>query len=307
MRGTAEWVAVDWGTSNVRAWGIAADGSTAFEASSEKGMSRLTREQFADVLDELIGTNDLPGRQPADVVICGMAGARQGWLEAPYLETPTSLLALAKGAVGPQDANTRLAPRILPGIAQRSEGAEDVMRGEETQLLGLLHLKPGFNGLAILPGTHSKWVEIDNGVVKRFSSAMTGELYEVLSSHSVLRHSFTGDHTGPATEDGVTAGFEAGFAAPELFTSNLFRTRAAALLSGKGSDWCAGYLSGLLISTEIAGHRSWLGTGEVPLIGSTRLTRIYGAALKHLGVASAAIDAAEATIAGLKAARAQTQ
>jgi 2-dehydro-3-deoxygalactonokinase len=87
----------------------------------------------------------------------------------------------------------------------------------------------------------------------------------------------------------------------------LFRTRAAALLSGKGSDWCAGYLSGLLISTEIAGHRSWLGTGEVPLIGSARLTRIYGAALKHLGVVSTAIDAAEATIAGLKAARAQTQ
>src|SRR5205085_7249035 len=144
----------------------------------------------------------------------------------------------------------RFIPRILPGVCQRQAGHEDVMRGEETQLLGLLALQPGFEGTAILPGTHSKWVEIRDARIVRFSSAMTGEFYEVLSHHSVLRHSFVGETTGPATEDGVREGLDAGLDHPELLSALAFRTRAAALLSGKGPDWCAGYLSGLLVGTE---------------------------------------------------------
>jgi 2-dehydro-3-deoxygalactonokinase len=299
---TAEWVAVDWGTSNVRAWGIAADGSTAFAVGSDKGMGRLQRPEFPGVLDELIG--DRVGGN-VDVVICGMAGARQGWLEAPYLDTPADLHRLSAGAVTPEGADRRFAPRILPGVAQRASGHEDVMRGEETQLLGLLGLRPGFSGTAILPGTHSKWAEIADGRIVRFQSAMTGEMYEVLSQHSVLRHSFTGDRNGPESDTGLTAGLDAGIAAPQLVTSLAFRTRSAALLSGKGADWCSGYLSGLLISAEVAGHRDWLTGGAVPLIGSERLNRIYAAALGRLGAQSYAIDAADATIAGLKEARAQ--
>ena len=179
------------------------------------------------------------------------------------------------------------------------------MRGEETQLLGLLALRPGFEGTAVLPGTHSKWVEIRSGKILRFSSAMTGELYEVLSQHSVLRHSFVGETTGPATEQGVAEGIEAGISHPELFTALAFRTRAAGLLAGKGADWCSGYLSGLLVGTEIGGHRDWLGSGAVPLIGSARFGRLYGQALKTIGADSFALDAADATIAGLKEARAQ--
>jgi 2-dehydro-3-deoxygalactonokinase len=190
-------------------------------------------------------------------------------------------------------------------VAQRTVGREDVMRGEETQLLGLLALRPGFEGTAILPGTHSKWVEIRGGKIARFSSAMTGELYEVLSQHSVLRHSFVGDTSGPQTEEGIAEGVGDGMAHPELFTALAFRTRAAALLAGKGPDWCSGYLSGLLVGTEIGGHRDWLGSGAVPLIGSARFGRLYGQALKTIGIESFALDAADATIAGLKEARAQ--
>jgi 2-dehydro-3-deoxygalactonokinase len=195
--------------------------------------------------------------------------------------------------------------RILPGVCQRTEGQEDVMRGEETQLLGLLALQPDFEGTAILPGTHSKWVEIRAGKIVRFSSAMTGEIYEVLSEHSVLRHSFNGERMGPHTEVGIEEGMTAGLAQPELFTSLAFRTRAAALLAGKGPDWCSGYLSGLLVGTEIGGHRNWLGGGTVPLVGSARFGRLYGAGLARLGIASTAIDAADATIAGLMEARSQ--
>jgi 2-dehydro-3-deoxygalactonokinase len=231
-----------------------------------------------------------------------MAGARQGWREAPYLETPTRLSHLARGAVRPGSVGA-LVPRILPGICQRQN--EDVMRGEETQLLGLLALRPGYAGPVIMPGTHSKWVEIESGTVQRFSTAMTGELYDVLGTHSVLRHSLNGETTGTATEDGVSAGLEAGINEPALLTSLLFRTRAASLLSGRGPDWCAGYLSGLLVGAEIGGHRNWIGQQPIPLIGSERLCRLYGAALTRIGARSDPIDAADATLAGLKAARLQ--
>ena len=302
MASGTEWVAVDWGTSNVRAWGIAGDGSHTFAVGSDKGMGKLARADFPSVLNELIG-----GRVagPTEVIICGMAGARQGWMEAPYVDTPADLHGLLSRSVRPDGADVRLAPRILPGVAQRTAGREDVMRGEETQLLGLLALRPGFEGIAVLPGTHSKWVEIRGGKIMRFSSAMTGELYEVLSQHSVLRHSFAGDTNGPATEAGIAEGIEAGIAHPELFTALAFRTRAAGLLAGKGADWCSGYLSGLLVGTEIGGHHDWLGAGSVPLIGSARFGRLYGAALKTIGIDSFALDAADATIAGLKEARAQ--
>jgi 2-dehydro-3-deoxygalactonokinase len=296
-----EWVAVDWGTSNVRAWGIDASGGHAFSSQSDRGMGKIARADYPAVLSELIGDNAPAG---TDTVICGMAGARQGWLEAPYLDTPADLNALARGAVRPE--GTGFAVRILPGVCQRTTGHEDVMRGEETQLLGLLALRPGFEGTAILPGTHSKWVEIRGGRIVRFSTAMTGELYEVLSQHSVLRHSFaTGSIEGPEIEDGIAEGMRAGLESPALATSLIFRTRAAALLSGKGADWCSGYLSGLLVGVEIGGHRDWLAGATVPLIGSARFGRLYGAALKLIGATGEPIDASDATIAGLIAARAQ--
>ncbi len=298
----AQWVAVDWGTSNVRAWGIGADGAIVFANASERGMGKIGRADYPDVLDELIGTVT-SGR--TDVVICGMAGARQGWLEAPYLDAPANLHELKRGAVAPAGADPRFVTHILPGVAQRTAGHEDVMRGEETQLLGLLGLRPGFAGTAILPGTHSKWVTIDEGRITRFETAMTGELYELLSTHSVLRHSLVGETTGPETADGTTEGLAAGLARPEIVTALAFRTRAASLLAGKGADWCAGYLSGLLIGAEVAGHRNWLMGSAVPLIGSARLSKTYAQALKNIGIESFAIDAAEATIAGLKEARAQ--
>jgi 2-dehydro-3-deoxygalactonokinase len=295
------WIAVDWGTSNVRAWGLDAGGKTVFAQESDQGMGRIARDAYPDVLSTLVG-----GRagDATEVLICGMAGARQGWLEAPYLRTPTALSGLALGAVAPDPVGT-LRPRILPGVCQAVEGREDVMRGEETQLLGLLALRPGFEGTAIMPGTHSKWVRIEDGRIVEFNTAMTGELYDVLGTHSVLRHSLGGERVGPATEEGVSAGLAAGLERPGELTGLLFRTRAAALLSERGSDWCSGYLSGLLVGAEIAGRRGWLGAGTVPLIGSARLCRLYGSALARIGVVSEAVDATDATLAGLKAARAQ--
>lgn len=291
------WVAVDWGTSNVRVWGIGPDGAVRFSESSDRGMGRITPADYPSVLNGLLAPHDASGK---DALVCGMAGARQGWKEAPYIETPAALTRLIEGAVVPPGAPAR----ILPGVCQRG-GSEDVMRGEETQLLGLLALRPGYAGPVVMPGTHSKWVELDGGRIVRFATAMTGELYDVLGTHSVLRHSLAGDREGPATEDGVAEGLAAGLDTPARLTGLLFRTRAASLLSGRGADWCSGYLSGLLVGAEIGGHREWLGSDPVPLIGSARLCRLYAAGLARIGVASEIIDATDAVLAGLKAARQQ--
>jgi 2-dehydro-3-deoxygalactonokinase len=301
----AEWVAVDWGTSNLRAWGIGPDGATVFARQSDRGMGRLTQADYPATLADLVGANVKDGNGGTDVVICGMAGARQGWLEAPYLDAPADLGGLAFGAVSPEMPDRRLRPRILPGICQKTSGAEDVMRGEETQLLGLSALKPGFAGLVVMPGTHSKWVRLDGSRVERFSTAMTGELYEVLRQHSVLRHSLTGDLDGAERDDGYTAGLTLGIEAPERLTATLFKVRAGSLLSGRGPAWSAGFLSGLLIGAEIGGQRDWLDDTEIPLIGGTNLCSLYAQGFAMVGARTAIIDAAEATLAGLKAARSE--
>jgi 2-dehydro-3-deoxygalactonokinase len=243
------------------------------------------------------------------VVICGMAGARQGWIEAPYLDAPADLGGLAFSAVSPAMPDGRLKPRILPGVCQKTAGAEDVMRGEETQILGLGALLPGFAGTAILPGTHSKWVAVNGRRIERFATIMTGELFELLNTHSVLRLSTTGAVDGDERTAGFDAGLGSGIGAPEKLAATLFKVRTGALLAGRSASWCAGFLSGLLIGAEIGGQRDWLAvdSDEIPLIGSTALCRLYAKGLALLGAKSRIVDATEATLAGLKAARASAR
>lgn len=303
MDGT-RWIAVDWGTSKLRAWGIGDGGETTFAAVSDDGMARLSRDGFAPALLSLLAPKVAIEGPLLDVLICGMAGARQGWMEAPYLDVPAQLDGLAGHAVRPPMPDSRLRPLILPGACQRVPGAEDVMRGEETQLLGLTALDKGFRGVVVMPGTHSKWAEVDDARLMRFATAMTGELFEVLRAHSVLRHSTGGVMAGPDHRAGFDEGLEGGLARPGRLTSELFKIRAGSLLAGKSAPWCSGYLSGLLIGSEIGGHRDWLGGGAtVPLVGGAALCALYAAGFERVGAATRIIDAAEATLAGLKRAR----
>jgi 2-dehydro-3-deoxygalactonokinase len=267
-------------------------------------MGKLRPEQFPAALGGLLAEK-LPPGTPTDVVICGMAGARQGWMEAPYLEAPADLAGLAFSAVTPPMPEGRLKPRILPGVCQKLAGAEDVMRGEETQILGLSALLPGFAGAVVLPGTHSKWVAVNGRRIERFATIMTGELFELLSTQSVLRLSLAGAAEGPERDAGFEAGLASGIEAPEKLAATLFKVRAGSLLSACTPSWCAGFLSGLLIGTEIGGQRDWLAAegGEIPLIGNARLCSLYAKGLALVGARSRVIDATEATLAGLKAAR----
>ena len=302
MTEIVDWVAVDWGTSNLRAWGIAPDGAVAFEKTSPKGMGKLAREEFAGALSELLDGVTGDSGAAIDVLICGMAGARQGWLEAPYLEAPTDLRGLLDGAVHPAMPDGRIAAAILPGVCQKA-GSDNVMRGEETQLLGLAVLMPGFSGVVCMPGTHSKWAKLSGTRIEHFSTAMTGEMFELLRTHSVLRHSLNGDLDGPGRSDGFAAGAEAGIENPERLLGTLFQVRASSLLSGRQPDWCAGYLSGLLVGTEIGSNRHLIGDQPVPLIGSPALSALYAQVLDMAGARGEPMDATAIVLAGLKAAR----
>src|SRR6476660_7181677 len=158
-------VVVDWGTSSFRGW-LMSHGAALAESRGSEGMLHCAAGAgFAAVLRDHLAKLGAP--EAAPVLICGMAGARQGWVEAPYLKTPTRLDALHEGAVRVDDGADI---RILPGIAQAGADRPDVMRGEETQLLGMLD--PGFTGLVCIPGTHSKWVSIENGAVAAFTTYM---------------------------------------------------------------------------------------------------------------------------------------
>ncbi len=224
-----------------------------------------------------------------------MAGARQGWAEAPYLKTPTRLDALHEGAIridGPGDI------RILPGIAQARPDRPDVMRGEETQLLGVT--EADFTGLVCIPGTHSKWISIEAGRIVEFSTYMTGELYSVIAQHSILAHAVDVEGSAPVDNRPFREGLSAAMAAPTALTASLFRLRAAQLLGFEQRADGAARLSGLLIGTELADARHRHGPlRSVRLIGAGALGRLYGAALAGQDLEVTTVDAEQASRLGL--------
>jgi 2-dehydro-3-deoxygalactonokinase len=285
-------VAVDWGTSSFRGWLMSAGGEAIAESRGSEGMLHCVGSGFAPVLRHHLAR--LGASDGLSVLICGMAGARQGWIEAPYVKTPTRLEALHEGAIR-VDAHGDI--RILPGIAQARADRPDVMRGEETQLLGVT--EPDFTGLVCIPGTHSKWIRIERGHVVEFSTYMTGELFSVISQHSILAHAVEPDGPLPADSAPFREGLAAALATPSGLSASLFRLRAAQLLGFEQPSDGAARLSGLLIGTEIADVRRQYGAQALRLIGAGQLGRLYEAALKAQGFGVTMVDAEEASRLGL--------
>lgn len=292
-RSSGAFVAVDWGTSSFRGWLMAADGTVVAETRGPEGMLHCAGSGFAPVLrDHLV---KLGANEHLPVLICGMAGAKQGWVEAPYLRTPTRLDALHEGAIqvdAPGDV------RILPGVAQARVEQPDVMRGEETQLLGIT--ESDFTGLVCIPGTHSKWVRIEKGVIVAFTTYMTGELFSVIAQHSILVHAV--EAAGPLAQD--SAAFREGLAAaqdvPSGLTASLFRLRAAQLLGFEQRADGAARLSGLLIGSEIADAvQRFGGARQLRLMAAGRLGALYHASLAASGFDLTMIDAEQASRRGL--------
>ncbi len=294
------YVAVDWGTSSFRLWLTGAGGKVLGERRSDEGMTAAARTGFAAVLQSHLDALGVPADLP--VVICGMAGARQGWVEAGYIDTPAHLSDILKGAVVVSGQARDI--RILPGIAQRDAAAPDVMRGEETQLLGALGLNAPGEALVCMPGTHSKWVRVRGGTVERFATFMTGELFSAVARDTILSHAVAGAEEA-VDGDAFRAAVAAAFAAPALAANLLFRVRSRQLLFGGNAQAARETISGTLIGVELAAGLAEREQGApVTLLASGRLQRLYQMALECLSIPLNVMDAEEAVRRGLAGAAA---
>jgi 2-dehydro-3-deoxygalactonokinase len=291
----AAYVAVDWGTSSFRLWLVGRTGNVLGERRSHEGMMAAGKLGFPTVLQshlQAVGAaNGLP------VVVCGMAGARQGWVEAGYVDTPAPLASILKQAVPVPGQDRDI--RILPGIAQRDPKAPDVMRGEETQLLGALGLDAAGDAVVCLPGTHSKWVRAHGATVERFATFMTGELFDVVSRETILSHAVSGADEAEdidAFKSAVIAAFET----PSFAANLLFQVRSGQLLYGGKPSSAREKISGTLIGLELA---AGLGAGVprtgIMLVASGRLEKLYQLAFDTVSVPVRSIGAEDAVRRGL--------
>lgn len=295
-------VAVDWGTTSFRLWLIARDGAVLGESRSREGMTTARDIGFAAVLGKHLAQVGAPPGLP--VIMCGMVGAKQGWVEAGYVDVPARLSEVSEGAVMVPGQERDI--RILPGLAQRNIHAADVMRGEETQLLGSLARISEIDCLVAMPGTHSKWVRVIGGEVREFSTYMTGELFDVVGKHSILQHAVSGSQGFDGSDPAFLDALDLAHREPERATNRLFSIRARGLLFSLPPTAAEATLSGMMIGLELAGAlRQAPKDTPVTLVASGRLGGLYEAAFARLGLQTTKIDADEAVLGGLaQAARA---
>lgn len=290
-------IAVDWGTSRCRAMLLDGTGAILAEAESGDGIAALGGQGHEEAFDRVVaGWPDRPA------IMAGMIGSRQGWREAAYVTVPTSLDALTAGLLRFEtSAHRPLA--IVPGLVLRSEARDgDVIRGEETQLVGLMEKEPDFEGLAILPGTHSKWAAVRGGEITSFQTFMTGEMFELLAKKSFLRHSVSELVDDLASSPDFELAVRRSVEAELPFLAAVFSVRVRQLLNGVSGDDNLAYLSGLVIGGEIAAARK-IGlrkAGEaVRIIGSRSLARAYLRAFHILGEDAETLDGTDLVRAGL--------
>ena len=292
MSSTRPLIAIDWGTSSLRGAQLGASGQVLESREFPRGILTVPPGQFEAVFLELFG--DWMQAPDALCLISGMAGSRQGWQEAPYCPCPAGFAELGQHLLWLQPGRIALVPG-LSSLGTDALNTPDVMRGEEVQIFGALQMAGRDSATLVLPGTHSKWVQVQGGHVAHFQTFMTGEVFALMSQHSIL--SKTMDLSGAFDEaaflQGVNHSQQAGSVLHHLFavrTLSLFNRLSAAQLPS--------FLSGLLIGEELRTPSINTDSGPVILIGSNTLTQRYSLALQHLGIACQS-HGAEATWAGL--------
>ena len=275
MVSEARLIALDWGSTRLRAFLLGAGGEVLATRQSEQGASTLSgtaafEQAFAAV------TADWPA---PPVLACGMVGSQHGWREAPYAPCPADAAALVQHAL---KLNDRVA--ILPGLTCDA-GQPDVMRGEETQIVGALALRPELaaQSCLVLPGTHSKWARIEAGRVTGFATHMTGELYALLRQHSVLARLMPADGAAPPSSQAFLAGVDAARKDGAL-SHQLFAVRTLGLFKRLPPEQLPDYLSGLLIGHEIANELEAGMPESLALIGDPALCERYALALGRFGI-----------------------
>lgn len=283
-------VAVDWGTSRIRA--LLVDGQDVAERrDSDEGVSRLRSGEHAAAFGRLCGT--WLSRQPdLPVLLVGMVGSREGWFLAPYARCPAGPAEIA-AALLPVDLGGGGRGFVVPGLRTAAGDATDVMRGEETHLLG----SGVVDGLVCLPGTHCKWARMEGGRITGFASFLTGEMHALLREHSMVGR--------PASEPPDPKGFALGLADAETGSSGgllneLFRARASTIVGEIASDRLGPYLSGLLTGHEVAGALRLFGRPEsVTVVADPPRADLYRQALARHGIGFTTVGQEETLLAGL--------
>jgi len=277
-------IAVDWGSTHMRAYLLDADGVIRERRSADTGAMQIGADRFPQALDQLIGPWVQSGEGP--VFMSGMVGSRQGWLEVPYVPCPATLADIARGT-RKVDWDGHRSAYIIPGVScMDRDRVPDVMRGEETQAFGAVSRLPAGPVSLCMPGTHSKHVRLQDGVLQRFETYMTGELYSVLRQYSIL-----GRTMGPPVAEIDGAAFRAGVERAGDsggLSHHLFGVRARALAGELDAHAAGSYLSGILIGHEI---RSVQRPDPVFIIGSPGLSELYRRAFEHCGTRAALLDA----------------
>lgn len=283
-------IALDWGTSSLRAMLLDGGGAVVERRERDWGILSLPQGGFAGACAAIT-----EGWPAVPAIACGMVGSAQGWREVPYVAAPAGIDAIASRLV-------RIAPaggpvlHLVPGVSGRdAAGAPNVMRGEETQVMGA-----GVEtGLVLLPGTHSKWVRLEGGRITGFDTFMTGELFAVLRGHSILGRAVPADGaTAPLCRDAFTRGLAAARASHQGIAPLLFSTRALVLSRQIRAEESLDYLSGLLIGDELRAGLATGGRAPCTLIGSAALVERYRTGLKLFG-APAAREVEDAAASGL--------
>jgi 2-dehydro-3-deoxygalactonokinase len=269
-------IAVDWGTSSLRAALLDDKGQVKEERALPRGILTVPAGGFPKVFEEV--TAGWPRGADTLALLSGMVGSRQGWLEAPYCACPAGFADIAAALAWVEPGRVA----IVPGMNCEQQGVPDVMRGEETQVFGALQLLGIDHGLFVLPGTHSKWVRVAGGRVESFSTCMTGEFYALLRQHSILARTLPetdGELEPYAFERGVHHAWHCDnlmHAAFSVRTLSLFERMPQAALPS--------YLSGLVIGEELRSQHLRKLADPIVIVASPALTQRYELAMRLLDI-----------------------
>ncbi len=279
-------IAVDWGTTNRRAYLIGPGGERLGEMEDELGILSVSKSGFGEAVSALTGRF---GDRP--MLMAGMIGSNRGWVETPYVRCPAGASELAAGIhwVEPKRIG------IVPGVCWSDEESADVMRGEEAQIVGAVAagLIPP-DSIVCHPGTHNKWVRLEAGNIAAFRTVMTGEIFNLLKSHSILADLLAASvEPDPAFEAGVRHGL-----GNDDLTAELFSVRARALLGKAPREEAASYASGLLIGADLRFGLRFAGDAEIFVMGRPELTRLFASALAVAGRPARESDGEQAFVAG---------
>ena len=280
-----DYIAVDWGSTQLRGW-LIRNGQCVETKQLPLGITRLNGRSPADVFAEHLAP--WRGAQALPVLMAGMIGSDAGWQAVPYLDCPTAI-----DAPGRQLCAVAEGVWIIPGLKIEQDGDFNVMRGEETQLLGAWQLMPA--ECYVMPGTHCKWVQVQNGVVRQFATAMTGELHHLLLNHSLLGQQLPAQLPDEAA---FALGMEKGLNQPALL-SGLFSARAARVLGALAATSVSDYLSGLLIGAEVATFSERYRASRVVLVGEHSLNARYQQAMAARGLAVSCCSGEAAFLSGI--------